>query len=156
MGTMQRIDALTSVAMALMAGIAYTVVTIWVTGHALAVAWPEWYTAWAEHSPGTAMQVWNLLIIGISWLLPGALLAWLMVGPGRLRDWRYAWLAPLPAAFWIILLPFLEGRGQFLLAEFVRSPVASAFQAAVLLLSMPLCSWLFFRARRRKSGKPAG
>lgn len=138
-------DRLTGVVMALAAGAVFAVFAPWITGHAAAVAWPGWWTDWAREDTWLALRTWDALLVSGCWVLPGAALAWLIVRVGRLPDWRYAWLAPLPVVAWMFALPALEGRDLHLAERFESGPVAFVLGLAALLLSIPFFAWLFRR-----------
>lgn len=140
---MPRLDALSAAALALLAGVVYAGAAVWLAGLALDVAWPGWYAAWAEQRPALAMRVWDAGVVVAAFVLPAAVLAWLLVGPGRLPDWRYALLAPLPMLVWTLVLPVAEGQGPRLAAEVLHAPLASALQMAGAYLSVPFFAWVW-------------
>lgn len=142
---MQSTDRLTATVMALAAGAVFAVFVPWITGFAMTVPWPEWWAEWAQARPAPALAAWRVLMVAACWLVPAALLAWLIVRPGRLPDWRYAWLAPLPVLAWTLLLPALEGQDLYLAERFARAPVTAVLEALALYLSIPLFAWLFRR-----------
>lgn len=139
----QRVDRLTGIVMALAAGAVFAVFVPWVTGQAMAVAWPDWWSQWARNDTWLALRTWEALVVLCCWVVPGAALAWLVVRVGRLPDWRYAWLAPLPVLAWTLLLPYLEGQELSLVERFANAPVAGALEFAALYLSIPVFAWLF-------------
>jgi|GEM_PF-6248111 len=148
---MKRLDALTSVALVLVGGALYAAAAIWLAGLLLGAHWPEWYVAWARDKPGVANAVRECVVYFLAFLVPAALLAWLMAQPGRLGDWRYALLAPLPLLLWTIGLPALEGTQLRLAAAFDARPVTTIAELAAVYLGIPVFAWLF---RRRPASAP--
>lgn len=138
-------DRITAVVMALAAGAIFAVLVPWITGYALALPWPQWWTDWGRDQPDAALAAWRALMVVGCWVVPAALLAWLIVRIGRLPDWRYAWLSPLPVLAWTLLLPALEGRDLYLAERLAAEPVAAALEAVALYLSIPIFAWLFRR-----------
>lgn len=149
---MHSADRLTAVVMALAAGAVFAVFAPWLTGLGMGVAWPEWWGEWARSQPALALGVWNALLVGFCWLVPAALLAWLVVRAGRLPDWRYTWLAPLPIMAWTLLLPALEGQDLYLAERFARAPLRAAGEAVAFYLAIPAFAWLL---RRRPAPRPS-
>lgn len=145
---MHATDRLTAVVMALAAGAVFAVFTPWITSLAMGVPWPDWWAGWARSRPDIALPVWRALMVTACWLVPAALLAWLIMRPGRLPDWRYAWLAPLPVLAWTLLLPALEGQDLYLAERFARAPVTAVLEALALYASIPFFAWLLRRRER--------
>lgn len=142
---MHNIDRLTAVVMALAAGAVFAGFAPWITGYAMTVAWPDWWAEWASSNQTAALRAWDLLLVLCCWVIPAAALAWLIVRVGRLPDWRYAWLAPLPVLAWTLVLPVLEGQNLHLAERLAAQPLMAGLQLAALYLSIPFFAWLFRR-----------
>lgn len=138
-------DRLTAVVMTLAAGAVFAGFAPWLTGQTVAIPWPEWWSEWGRSQPAVALAAWRATVVVVCWLLPAAVLAWLIVRVGRLPDWRYAWLAPLPILAWTLLLPMLEGQDLMLGERLAAEPVAFVLEALALYLSIPLFAWVFRR-----------
>lgn len=142
---MKRLDALTSVALVLVGGALYAAVSIWLTGVLLTAHWPGWYADWARDSAGVANAFRECVVYFVAFLAPAAVLSWLMARPGRLADWRYALLAPLPLLIWTIGLPAMEGTELHLAAAIQARPAATIAELVVVYLGIPVFAWLFRR-----------
>lgn len=136
-------DRLTAIVMALAAGAVFAIFVPWITGQAMAVPWPGWWAEWARSQPASALAAWRTLTVAVCWVVPAAALAWLIVRPGRLPDWRYAGLAPLPVLAWTLLLPALEGQDLHLAERLAAEPVAALLEALALYGSIPFFAWVF-------------
>ncbi len=142
---MHSADRLTAIVMALAAGAIFAVFVPWITGQAMTVPWPEWWAEWGRSQPALALATWRALMVAVCWVVPAAALAWLIVRVGRLPDWRYAWLAPIPVLAWTLLLPALEGQDLYLAERLAAEPVAALLEALALYGSIPFFAWLFRR-----------
>lgn len=142
---MHSADRLTAIIMALAAGAVFAILAPWLTTHAMTIPWPDWWAEWARDRHESALAAWRALMVAGCWVLPGAVLAWLIVRVGSLPDWRYAWLSPLPVLAWTLLLPALEGQELYLAERLAAEPVAALLEVVALYGSIPFFAWLFRR-----------